>query len=114
MAEKVAAGFAEKAGAGEGCRTRRIGGLLGLSSVRMAVGMTLSLVFAQVRRNSAQSPKPQDSRDLQHAVMAAARASMFVTGDKKLIRLVKRVPVPRFEVLKLSDFLARLRSPIAV
>lgn len=90
------------------CRSRGIEGLLEIPTVRMAIGVSASLMFAQVQRSAVQKPQPQDSRDLQHAVMAAARASIFVTDDAKLMRLVSRVPMTGFETVRLPEFLARL------
>ena len=109
---KGAEDVAQRVGVLDECRTRGIEGLLEIPSVRMAVGSALSLIFAQAREKSAQAERPQDSRDLQHAVMAASRATVFVTDDGKLLRLVKRVPMSRFEAVKLPDFLARLRNTL--
>jgi hypothetical protein len=92
------------------CRARGIGGLLEIPCVRMAIGLSASLMFAQVQGTAVQKPRPQDSRDLQHAVMAAARASIFVTDDTKLMRLVSHVPMNGFETARLPEFLARLTT----
>jgi len=101
---------AQRAGVLDECRTRGIESLLEIPSVRMAVGSALSLIFAQAREKSAQAPRRQDSRDLQHAVMAASRATVFVTDDGKLLRTIKRVPMTNFEAVRLPEFLARLRT----
>ena len=110
---RAAEDAAQRVGVLDECRARGIEGLLEIPSVRMAVGSALSLIFAQAREKSAQAPRRQDSRDLQHAVMAASSATVFVTDDGKLLRTVKRVPMPRFDVVDLPEFLAQLRSPIA-
>ena len=104
-AVEFAEGLARRAGVLAECKARGIAGLLEIPSVRMAVGSGLSLVFAQVQEKGAQALRPQDSPELQHAVMAASRATLFVTDDKKLARLVKRVPMKSFDVQSLSDFL---------
>jgi hypothetical protein len=109
-AVKFAEGLASRACVLTECRARGITGLLEIPSVCMAVGSSLSLVFAQMQEKGPQHPRPQDSRDLQHAVMAASRATLLVTDDKKLARVVKRVPMKMFNVESLADFLARLRT----
>jgi hypothetical protein len=103
-AVRFAEDSAQRVGVLDECRARGIEGLLEIPAVRMAVGAALSLIFAQAREKSAQAPRPQDSRDLQHAVMAASRATVFVTDDGKLLRTVKRVPMKHFEALRLQNF----------
>lgn len=105
-ADKLVEAFADHVGVLEACKKRDLGGLLGISSVRMCVGVSLSLIYAQDFEG--RTPKIDDSRDLQHAVLAAA-ANMFVTHDKKFTKLVARVPIDDLEVLNLSTLLDRVR-----
>lgn len=102
LAERFAEGFAERQGLLDTCRDRGIKGLLEVRSVRMAVGASLSLAFAETFEK--RTPNMGDSRDMQHAVLATA-ADGFVTHDRGLARLLARIPIGRFQVLDLRALL---------
>jgi hypothetical protein len=103
----VAESFAQRAGVLEACKQRGIEGLLRIKSVRMGVGAALSLIYEQMFEGW--SPKISDSRDLQHAVSAAAVAQTFVTNDKRLRDSLSRIPIDGFTVIDLQGFLAPIR-----
>jgi hypothetical protein len=88
--------YAERSGQLAACLERGIDGLLQLRSVRLSIGASLSLTYAQTfeKRQSQQG----DSRDIQHALTASS-VRIFVTHDAKFARLLKRVPVYDFSVL---------------
>jgi hypothetical protein len=102
-AEHAAEAFAARVQVLKECRARGIDRLLELKSVRMAVGMSLSLVYALTFEN--RTPKYSDSRDIHHATLAAACADVFVSDDAKLMRLAGRVPFQHFTAVSLQDFL---------
>jgi hypothetical protein len=102
LAESFAEGLADRIGVGDLCRQRGMAGLLEVRSVRLSVGGMLSLAYAHTFEGRA--PEQGDSRDLQHLVGAAA-ADIFVTHDRKLARLVSRIPIESFRVLTLTEFL---------
>lgn len=102
QAPRVAADFAKRVGVFEACHQRGIEGLLHVPSVQMSVGLSLSLVYAQAFEGT--TPKPGDSRDLQHATMAAAGADVFVTNDAKLRTLLNRLPRLPLKVLDTQTF----------
>jgi len=106
--------YAERSGQLSACRARGIEGLLQLRSVRLSIGVSLALTYAQtygLERRAAERREPQqgDSRDLQHALTASA-TRVFVTHDPKFARLLKCVPVSDFNVLTLPEFLDSIRS----
>lgn len=102
LAVRFAEGFAEGQGLLDACRNRGIKGLLGVRSVRMAVGASVSLAYAETFEK--RTPKMGDSRDMQHAVLATA-ADAFVTHDHGLARLLDRIPMDSFQVLDLRALL---------
>lgn len=105
LAVRFAEGFAEAQGLLDACRNREIKGLLGVRSVRMAVGASLSLAYAETFEK--RTPKMGDSRDMQHAVLATA-ADAFVTHDRGLARLLARIPMDNFQVLDLRALLQEI------
>src|SRR5262249_33676446 len=106
LSTAFAEGYAEGGGHLPACRERGIDGLLQLRSVRILVGTSLSLTYAETFEE--RQPQQGDSRDLQHALTASA-VRIFVTHDTQFARLLKRVPVNDFSVLTLSEFLASIR-----
>ena len=65
-------------------------------------GAGMSFIYrAAVERKS---PKGSDSRDLHHAVCAAAAADIFVTHDELAI-LLDRIPSKGFRVMTLHKLL---------
>jgi hypothetical protein len=105
LAEPFAEGYAERAGVLDACRARGIAGLLDLRSVRMGVGVNLSLAYAETFEGRA--PDMGDSRDQQHAVLAST-ADVFVTQDARLTALLSRVPMSGLQIMDLSAFLGTL------
>ena len=97
--------LAERAGVLDECKSRGIEGLLNIKSVRLAVGSMLSYIYAQ--NFEGRTPKIGDSRDLQHAVTASA-TNVFVIEDGGFERLVKRVPVESFEIIRLRGLLGMI------
>jgi len=77
--------------------------ILKIPSVRAMVGAGMSFIYRTAVEKK--STKGSDSRDLQHAVCAAAAADFFVTHDDKLSRLQRRVPFNRFRVMRLHQLL---------
>lgn len=106
LAEKFAERFADRADSLEGCRKRGIKGLLDVRSVRLAVGASLSLTYAQTFEG--RTPKIGDSRDILHAILAAP-ADTFVTHDSQFAALLSRVPIEGLEVTDLRGLLELLR-----
>lgn len=88
---------------------RGAAGLLDLRSVRMAVGVNLSMIYSQLVENRA--PQPSDSRDVHHATCASA-ADTFVTNDETLAERLRRIPSLPVEVIDLATMLGRIgRGP---
>ncbi len=98
--------FAERAGALNECKSRGIEGLLSVRSVRLAVGQLLSYIYSQ--NFEGRTSKSGDSRDLQHALTASA-ASNFVIEDGGFERLLRRIPIENFEIMKLRGLLEMIR-----
>ncbi len=96
-----AEGFAEKAGFLSECKARGIELLLENRTIRMAVGIALSFSYAQDLEG--REPKISDSRDLKHAVLAASASNCFITHDSKFARILKRVPIDNFQILRLDE-----------
>jgi hypothetical protein len=91
----------------DGCRARGIGGLGEVRSVRAAMGAILSLEYDGRMDDSTTKERP--APDLRHVPCAAAVADTFVTNDKILTEALSRVPLERFEVIDLPEFLARVK-----
>jgi predicted nucleic acid-binding protein len=106
LAVGLAEGYAERVGVLDACRERGIQDLLKVRSVQMAVGVSLSLIYAQTFEG--RKPKPSDSRDILHAAAAAATTDMLVTHDSDFARLLPRVSVSDFQQGTLHDFLKRI------
>lgn len=86
-------------------RARGLDGLLHMRSVRATVGFSVALVYAQLVNGRV--PRESDSRDMHHAVMAAA-ADVFVTDDGRLRDDLRRVPDLPFEVITLPELVTRV------
>ncbi len=102
-AEEFALAFARSFGVAEECRRRGLSNLLKIPSVRAMVGVGMSFIYRTAVEKK--SPKGSDSRDLQHAVCAAAAADVFVTHDVDLSLLLHRVPIKGLRVLRLHQLL---------
>jgi hypothetical protein len=105
LAEPFAEGYAERAEVLDECKVRGIAGLLALPSVRMGVGINLSLAYAETFEGHA--PEMGDSRDQQHAVLASA-ADIFVTQDQRFATLLQRIPIAGLQIMDLCNFLSRI------
>src|SRR6266851_187515 len=107
----VAESFADRVGLLDECRSRGIDSLLAISAIRMAVGASLSFVYAAgfERRRE----KRSDSRDVLHATLAAAAADVFVTHDNPLREeLLSRVPLQHFRMMRLPDLLEEVAGTL--
>jgi len=82
--------FADRLGLADACRQRGLDGLLSVRTVRLSVGVALSLVFSQVLER--REPHRSDGYDLWHATLASV-ADVFVTFDERLAGHLARVPV---------------------
>jgi hypothetical protein len=102
-AEDFALAFARSFGVAEECSRRGLGILLKIPSVRAMVGVGMSFIYRTAAEKK--SFKGSDSRDLQHAVCAAAVADVFVTHDVDLSALIQRVPIKGLGVLRLHELL---------
>lgn len=93
-------------GLGRACRQRGLDGLIAVRPVRLAVGVSLSLVFAQVVEG--RPPEASAGYDLWHAILGAT-ADVFVTHDKTFAGHLERIPdLQGFRVRTLSSLLAEL------
>lgn len=65
------------------------------------MGVQMSLVHSLVFGDGIQSRHPRrgDDDDLWHGLTASV-AEIFVTGDRRLAQLLRRVPVANFEVVE--------------
>lgn len=100
--------FADRLGLADACRAHGLDGLLRVRTVRLAVGVALSLVFAQVVEGRA--PDPSAGYDMWHAVLGST-ANVFVTHDKAFAGHLARVPdVEGFRVRPLKTLLAELET----
>jgi hypothetical protein len=95
--------FVESFGLADECKRRGLDKLSRIPSVRALVGLGMSFMY----RTSVEkkSPKSSAARDLQHAVCAASAADVFVTHDEELSFMLHRVPIKRFQVLRLYELL---------
>ncbi len=99
----VAMWLAERVGLKQGRESRSLDEFLKIRSVRMAVGMTLSYIWAC--NVESWRAKQSDSGDLQHVIPAAAAADAFVTHDSGLAELARRVPLRGLRVTTLKQLL---------
>jgi len=104
----MARSLALSAGVAEACEQRGLAGLLELRSVRMSVGARLAFNYAFACEG--ESAPVGDSRELLHAVSAAAVAATFVTDDAQLRRVLARVPLDNFAVVDLPTFLQTIQA----
>jgi predicted nucleic acid-binding protein len=102
-AEEYALAFAQSFDVAEECKRRGLNNLLKISSIHAMVGVGLSFIYRTAVEEK--SPKPSDSRDIQHAVCAAAAADVFVTHDDDLSLLLSRVPIKGLRVMRLHELL---------
>jgi hypothetical protein len=102
----VAIWLAEHVGLKQVCENRSLEEFLKIRSVRMAVGMTLSYIWAS--NIESWKVSPSDSGDLQHVIPAAAAADVLVTHDSGLAELARRVPLAGLPVMTVKELLDSL------
>lgn len=88
--------LAQESGMIEEYKYKNLNGLLEIRSIRLCVGWSLSYIYGQLFEGV--KPKKGDSRDMKHSVLASA-AEIFVTHDKELAGLLKRISLENFKVL---------------
>jgi hypothetical protein len=100
--------FVESFGVAEECKRRGLDKLSTIPSIRALIGLGMSFMYrTSVERKSAKSSA---ARDIQHAVSAASAADVFVTHDEELSFMLHRVPIKRFQVLRLHELLNGVNS----
>jgi hypothetical protein len=84
---------AEPLGLADACRQRGVEGLISLPVIRLAAGVSLAQMYAELVGSQGQPRKPdrKDGYDLWHAILAST-ANLFVTFDKRLADHVERIP----------------------
>jgi hypothetical protein len=95
--------FIQSFGVAEECKRRGLDKLLRIPSIRAFFGLGMSLMYRISVEQKA--PKSSDSRDIQHAVCAAAAADVFVTHDEELTFRLRRVSIKGLRVLRLRQLL---------
>jgi hypothetical protein len=108
-APTMARNLASFAGVAHQCEHRSIDTLLEARSVRMSVGATLSVNYAQLVEHAPISA--DDAQGLLEAVSAAAVAPTFVTDNAQLRRIISRVPLDNFSIVDLPTFLKNIAEP---
>jgi hypothetical protein len=81
----------------DACRQRGLDGLLLIPSVRLIVGMTMSLIHAQIA--AGRLPEIGDGYDLWHAIQAST-AKVLVTNDDRFFDHMRRIPDTGLTVVK--------------
>ena len=104
--EEMVKAFTKRIGLLEACQEKGIPELLDKPSVKMAIGITLSHLYSQWFEKH--GPQESDSRDMLHAVAAAAATKTLVTHDRRFCRHVLRVSLDDFQVKSLNDLLSDL------
>jgi hypothetical protein len=99
-------GFIEGVGLTEEYKYRLIDKLLGIRSVSLCVGYSLSYIYGQ-GFDKKRIPDLGDSRDMKHAVLASA-SDIFVTHDGNLREIMQRIPIENFEVCSLHELLEKI------
>ncbi len=88
----------------------QVDALLALPYPRAYCDASASLVYAYNFEDL--HPRPSDSRDLFHAALAGF-VDTFVVNDRRLVRLLARIPERTYEVTDLRGFLDALPRPSA-
>jgi len=83
----------------EKCRRIGIDKLLRVKSVYLSIGMSLSLIYAQLFEK--REPDIGDAFDLRHTV-GAFTSNIFVTNDRKFRNLLNRIPNKPYKVTNLA------------
>jgi hypothetical protein len=100
-----AIGIIEEVGALEKLKYKNINAFLEIRSVKLCIGWIVSYIYGQTFEK--RKPDRGDSRDMKHAVVASA-ADIFVTHDRDLSELLKRIPIDNFEVFELNELLNKI------
>jgi hypothetical protein len=103
----LAEGLADRAGVLREVKQQGVDGLLKVKGAAVAVGANLSFIYSHHIENRA--PKPGDSLDILHSIVAST-ADVFVTNDEPLERILVRIQVDGFKVMNLRAFLESLPS----
>lgn len=103
QSERVARAFARRVGVEGECERLGFANLLKIRSVGLTVGLSLSFIYRGAVEGK--TPDRGASRDLQHAPPAAASADVFVTHDRELTYILRRVPMRRFKVMAFRELL---------
>ena len=82
--------FVESFDVAEECKRRGLDKLSSIPSIRTLVGLGMSFMYRTTVEKK--SPKSSTSRDIHHAVCAAAAADVFITHDSELSYLLNRIP----------------------
>jgi hypothetical protein len=104
-AQDFAYRIAAKVGRADEWTSRGLERFLSVLSVRMAVGLGLSVTYRRAFENKKLKRPLGALRDLQHLACAVAAADVFVTHDRELSSLVARVPMRAFRVLTIRELL---------
>lgn len=107
-APRIAMAFAERAGVLEGCERRGIDGLLGLRTVRAAVGVALAMAYGQGHGGA--SASDGGASEIHHVVAGAARAEIFVSENAAVRSLIERIPLEGISAVGMAGFLANVRG----
>jgi hypothetical protein len=107
-AEEFARAFARTFSVAHECERRGIDKLLKIPSVFTMTAAGMSFIYRTAVEKRA--VRGSDSRDLHHAVCAAASADIFVTHDADLTILLNRIPGKCFRVLRLHELLDEIET----
>lgn len=91
----------------QACEKRGLSGLMENRSIAMLIGSNLSFIYAQDFEK--RKPKIGDSVDLRHALFAGS-CDFFISNDRHLSMIMKRVELPSLEITKLNAFLKTFRN----
>ena len=81
----------------DACRNHGLDGLLRVRAVRLIVGMTISLIHAQI--STRRQPQISDAYDLWHAIQSST-VDVLVTNDSRFFDHMTRIPSTGLTVLK--------------
>ena len=102
--------FVESFNVAEDCKRRGLDKLANIPSVRTLVSLGMSFMYRTAVEKK--SSKSSMSRDIHHAVSAAASADVLVTHDRELSYLLNRIP-KGIRAVTLRELLEAARQPLA-
>lgn len=105
MAEPWVEQVAERFGVLDRCKERGLRGLLDIHSIRLNTIAQMSLTYANTYERK--SFDTGNSRDMHHVACASA-VPIFVCHDKRLVKVLARMPTPGLEVIDLRTLLSRV------